>query len=360
MLDFIRGLEPTCKKYCTDKMYRWIGEKYWPEIFRVVEPIVKTRYEQVVETISSIDPRLALGVTAVAVVAGGITYYVRKDRNGEVIVQEAKKPVDDKPKTLPAVDAAELERKQKQAQEQARLEELRLQQEAQEKARLEELRLQQEAQEQARLEELRKQQEAQERERAAEQARRDELARAAREAEERAAQAAQSSPVLTERKAKTAEELARESERLAREQEEAEKARLAAKERELAAQKAKEVKDGATFGERMAAARATAEAETHRVLQQLPVNVEVLAAPAAAAPGQAMPMQAIVTAFLKDRGTVGQRQRNLNPQARPALLQEILTTLNLARFNGRKPTDVEGIADYNQVLDELKLPQFKM
>lgn len=361
MLNFIKALEPTCKKYCTDNLYHWLGEKYWPEVFiKAVEPL--TRFEQIAEYVSSIDPRLAAGVTAVAVMAGGVTYYIR-NHNGTAVVEEAKKPATTATIDQVAVvlDAqAELERQKAAREEEARLAEPRLQREAQEKAQAEELRLAELRKYQEELRLARQQKAAQEREA---QEKREALARAAEEEAKLnhiADDIVSAPPVPAERKAKTAEELAAESVRLAYEQEQAEKELQAKRARERDARKAKDVKDAATFDGRMAAARATIQTETQRTLQQQAVNVETLAAPAAATPGQAIPVQAIVTAFLKDRGTVLQRQRNLNPQAQPILRQEILTTLHLDRFAGKKPTDAEGIAAYNQVMDELKIPQYKM
>ncbi len=83
MLSFI---EPVCKKVCTDALYEYFGNKFWPQMLIKEVPKVLTHWEQLLAYAGAIDPRLAAAVGAGVFVVGGIIYRVTH-RDGQAVVE---------------------------------------------------------------------------------------------------------------------------------------------------------------------------------------------------------------------------------------------------------------------------------
>ncbi len=378
----MRAAEPVCRVICTAAYFEEYRRKYFPELF---EAPAQLSWDQALEYISAIDPRLALGLAAgVTVIAGGATYLLKK-KDGKAVVEQlppSAQPVTDLLEDVSRKEQAEAEAaavleealKKQQLEEAARIETLKKQQ-AEEAAREEALRRQQ-LEEAARIEALRQQQleeaariEAVKKQKAEEAARIEALKKqqaekakqeqeAKRRAQEQAAKrsvdvVALSQPQGAVAQRSQAELLAEQSQRLVAVQEALAKQAPRALP-VVAAPSVEKADEPTTVKERMARARQVAESETALKLQQMPVRTP--GAEFAVAPkqevGQKLAVTPLVTAYLAStKATPVLRQRYKMPQEKNKVVNEVLAALH---SNGSVPTSAQEIADFNQGIEELE------
>ncbi len=382
----MRALGPTCKEYCSDALYKTIGERFWPEVFAPVVQVAAnlTNYEQALEYMNQglqyaadIDPRVAGAIAGGTVLLGGAAYYI-KNRNGKVVLEQQQTPTVDenssKEQKVQTVQTAEPQSPQADLSDtqttpvDAKSQNTEVVDDA--VARLEE-----ERQRQRQERELQRQKAAQEREDAI----KVEAERVAKEKAEQEAHANQRRLQLQRKEAEFQAKLKQEQEERAAKEKEEQAQRLLAVQKALEEKSTSDVDDThvdklaaqAVFGQKLEAdARVIAfqkDLAAKKSLVPQPLNLVALTQVQGATmtqtspsvsteqSAQKIPVNDIVVAYiayLKQSDNPAQKKQGQTFGARRASQRaivdaEVLTALGLDP-KGFAPTSSEGIEHYNQ------------